>query len=296
MASDDRARVLRDFAEGRLQVVTNVAVLTEGFDDPGVACVAMARPTRSEGMYAQCVGRGTRLAEGKKDCLVLDFVDVSELSLCSLPSLFGMPRDLDLEGREVGEAERFFEALAFDHPAFEVEAGAITLGEIQARAEAFDPLTQEVDVEVRAISRNAWASLGRHGLALHFERANGALGEALVVARAGAAARGRRWEVSVDGEVVERFATIEEAVQAVDFEVHRMGRAVESSARAEAAWRRVVAPKGRADAVAGLRRGGRAASALGDVVALEAWAKVTAGARRATAMAGKKKTATRRGR
>jgi superfamily II DNA or RNA helicase len=307
MASDDRARVLRDFAEGRLQVVTNVAVLTEGFDDPGVSCVAMARPTRSEGMYAQCVGRGTRLAEGKKDCLVLDFVDVSELSLCSLPSLFGMPRELDLEGREVGEAERFFEQLAFDHPAFEVEAGAITLGEIQARAEAFDPLTQEVDVEVRAISRNAWASLGRHGLALHFERAPGRLGEALVVSRAGAASRGRRWEVSVDGKAVERFSTIEEAVQAVDFEVHRMGRAVESSARAEAAWRRAAAPKGRADAVAGLRRGGRAATALGDVLALEAWAAVTAGARRAaaaaaakraaTAMAGKtKKPAARRGR
>lgn len=278
MPSDDRARVLRDFAEGRLQALTNVAVLTEGFDDPGVSCVAMARPTRSEGMYAQCVGRGTRLSPGKKDCLVLDFVDVSELSLCSLPSLFGMPRELDLEGREVGEAERFFEQLAFDHPAFEVEAGAITLGEIQARAEAFDPLTQEVDVEVRAISRNAWASLGRHGLALHFERAPGRLSEALVVSRG---ARGRRWEVSLDGRAVERFSAIEEAVQAVDFEVHRMGRAAEASARAEAAWRRVPAPRARAEAVAGVRRGGRAATALGDVLALEAWVKVTTGAKRA---------------
>ena len=174
-------------------MLTNVAVLTEGFDDPGVSCVAMARPTRSEGMYAQCVGRGTRLAPGKRDCLVLDFVDVSELSLCSLPSLFGMPRELDLEGREAGEAQRWLESLAFDHPGFEVEAGAITLGETQARAEAFDPLTQEVDVEVRAISRNAWASLGRHGLALHYEPAPGRLSEALVVARAGDGARGRRW-------------------------------------------------------------------------------------------------------
>ena len=52
---------LRDFREGRTHVLTNVGVLTEGFDDPGVSCVAMARPTRSEGLYAQCVGRGTRL-------------------------------------------------------------------------------------------------------------------------------------------------------------------------------------------------------------------------------------------
>ena len=77
------------------------------------------------------------------------------------------------------------------------------------------------------------------------------------------------------------FSKIEEAVQAVDFEVHRMGRAAESSARAEASWRRAAAPKGRAEAVAGVRRGGRAATALGDVLALEAWVKVTTGAKRA---------------
>ena len=63
-------------------------------------------------------------------------MDVSELSLCSLPSLLGMPRELELEGREAGEAQRWLEQLAFDHPGFEVKAGAITLGEIHARAEA----------------------------------------------------------------------------------------------------------------------------------------------------------------
>jgi hypothetical protein len=54
----------------------------------------------------------------------------------------------------------FDQRIGFDHPAFEAEAGAITLGEIQARAAAFDPLTQAVDADVRAISHNAWASLG----------------------------------------------------------------------------------------------------------------------------------------
>ena len=89
MPSDQRAQVLADFRAGRIQALTNVGVLTEGFDDPGVSCVAMARPTRSEGLYAQCVGRGTRLHPGKKDCLILDFADVSPLGLCTLPSLFG---------------------------------------------------------------------------------------------------------------------------------------------------------------------------------------------------------------
>ena len=85
MPADLRAQVLADFRSGAIQVLTNVAVLTEGFDDPGVSCIAMARPTRSEGLYAQCVGRGTRLQPGKRDCLILDFVAASTLPLCSLP-------------------------------------------------------------------------------------------------------------------------------------------------------------------------------------------------------------------
>ncbi len=271
MESELRAKTLRDFAAGKVQVLTNVAVLTEGFDDPGVACVAMARPTRSEGLYAQCVGRGTRLHPDKRDCLVLDFVDAASLSLTTLPSLYGMPRDLDLEGREAGEAQRIFDAIVFDRPGFEVEAGAITLGEIQSRAEAFDPLTQEVDVEVTAISRNAWASLGRHGLALHFERAAGHISEALVLTRA---PRGKRWEVTLDGAVMARFSKLEEAVEAVDYELSRRGRAVESSARSTAPWRRAPIDRARAERLAKVRPGVGAPRNEGEAMTLEAWALV----------------------
>jgi len=272
MRSEDRARVLKDFADGKLQALTNVAVLTEGFDDPGVSCVAMARPTRSAGMYAQCVGRGTRLHPGKRDCLVLDFADLSELSLCSLPSLFGMPRELDLEGEDVREALTVLDRVAFDHPAFELEAGAITLGEIQRRAAAFDPLTQEVDDEVRAISRNAWVSLGRHGLALHFERSAGAVCTALLRS---VAPRGKRWEVTLDGRPMARFSTVEEAVDAVDYEVQRRGPRVAASARSVAPWRRGAVPADRASAVTGIRRGHPPPRTLGELLALEAWALVT---------------------
>ena len=240
MPEGDRKKALADFRAGRTQVLTNVAVLTEGFDDPGVSCVAMARPTRSEGLYAQCVGRGTRLHPEKKDCLILDFVDLAALDLCTLPSLFGMPRDLDLEGRDASEARRTFVDLTFDHPGFEVEAGAITLGEIQDRAARFDPLTMKVDAEVRAISGNAWASLGRYGLLLHFERKPARLSEVLVCRRG---ARGKKWEVMMDGKVVERFSTVEEAVQAVDYEVAELGRSAQASALESAAWRRAPPPE-----------------------------------------------------
>lgn len=237
MPSASRAEVLADFRAGRLQVLANVAVLTEGFDDPGVSCIAMARPTRSEGLYAQCVGRGTRLFEGKKDCLILDFVDVSSLSLCTLPSLFGMPRHLDLRGQEAGDARRVWQQILFDHPGFELEAAAVTLPEIQERAAAFNPLTLEVREDVRAISGNAWFSLGRHGLGLHFERAPGGVTEVLVLKRPG---RGSVWEVWMDGERSAQFSEIEEAVCAVDYEIERRGRAPALSARPDAAWRQAT--------------------------------------------------------
>ena len=238
MRSDERAKALADFREGRTQVLTNVAVLTEGFDDPGVSCIAMARPTRSEGLYAQCVGRGTRLAPGKKDCLILDFVDLSTLRLCTLPSLFGAPRDLDLRGEDPREASRVWQQILFDHPGFELEAGVLTLREIQDRAANFDPLTLVADAEVRAISGNAWFSLGRHGVGLHFERKAGRPSEALVLKRG---ARGKAWEVSLDGKVMDRFSRMEDAVQAVDYEIVQMGRAPAASALDGASWRRAHA-------------------------------------------------------
>jgi superfamily II DNA or RNA helicase len=270
MPQDVRARVLADFREARLQVITNVAVLTEGFDDPGVDCVAMARPTRSEGLYAQCVGRGTRLHPGKRDCLVLDFVDLSALSLCTLPSLFGMPRDLNLDGGDVTEARRVWQRLTVDHPGFEVEAGAITLREIQDRALRFDPLTLAVSADVRAISGNAWSSLGRLGLLLHFERRPGTLCEVLVLSRA---ARGKRWHVSMDGKVVERFSSLEEAVAAVDYEVERLGRSAQASAREDAPWRAAPVPAALAAALPA-EHSGRRIHAMGEAARLAVWAKL----------------------
>jgi ATP-dependent helicase IRC3 len=241
LTSDVRARALRDFREGRTQVLTNVGVLTEGFDDPGVSCIAMARPTRSAGLYTQCVGRGTRLAPGKTDCLILDFVDLSTLSLCSLPSLFGMPNELDLQGGDAAEARRRWLQIEIDNPGLELLPGAVTLADIQERAASFDPLTLEVREDVRAISGNGWFSLARHGVGLHYERRAGHVGEFLVLKRG---SRGKIWEVTLDGGVMERFSRLEEAVEAVDFEIEQMGRAQAQSALPNASWRGAPVPAG----------------------------------------------------
>jgi superfamily II DNA or RNA helicase len=273
MHPEARARAIADFREGRVRVLTNVAVLTEGFDDPGVSCVAMARPSRSEGLYAQCVGRGTRLHPGKKDCLILDFVDASRLSLCTLPSLFGMPRDLDLEGRDAALAGHALGRIALDVPGFEVEAGAITLREIQDRAASFDPLGLEVSSDVRAISGNAWESLGRRGLCLHFEKKPGRLSAARVLALG---ARGKRWHVTLDGALASRFSTFEEAVAAVDYEVGELGPAAQASALHEAAWRAAPVPDALAEELSSTCAGtpivrGRRAANLGEAMRLLAF-------------------------
>lgn len=76
--SRDRAEILKDFENGKYNVLCNSMLLTEGWDCPEVDCVVVLRPTKVRGLYSQMVGRGTRLFPGKKDLLLLDFLWHSE--------------------------------------------------------------------------------------------------------------------------------------------------------------------------------------------------------------------------
>lgn len=96
---EERRAVLSLFRKGAFQYLCNCALFTEGFDEPDIACVALARPTQSRALYTQMLGRGTRLAPGKKNCLVLDFVGNS-----GKHKLVG-PADA-LAGRELTDEER----------------------------------------------------------------------------------------------------------------------------------------------------------------------------------------------
>ncbi|MGE3704796.1 MAG: DEAD/DEAH box helicase [Vicinamibacterales bacterium] len=89
--SDERQRLLTAFHDGHIAVLTNCMVLTEGYDEPRIDCVLMTRPTKSQALYVQCVGRAARRAPGyKDDALIIDFVDnTARHRLVSLPSLAG---------------------------------------------------------------------------------------------------------------------------------------------------------------------------------------------------------------
>ncbi|MDR3154508.1 MAG: DEAD/DEAH box helicase [Deltaproteobacteria bacterium] len=75
LGREDRESALRDFAEGRLEFIANVGVLTEGWDCPPVDLIMLCRPTMSPGLYVQMLGRGLRAWPGKKDLLFLDLAD-----------------------------------------------------------------------------------------------------------------------------------------------------------------------------------------------------------------------------
>ena len=95
-----RKQMVEDFRQGKIQVLVNVDVFSEGFDCPDVEFVQMARPTLSLAKYLQQVGRGLRNTKGKETCLLIDNV--------GLYRLFGLPtayRDWQamFEGRLAGK-------------------------------------------------------------------------------------------------------------------------------------------------------------------------------------------------
>jgi DNA repair protein RadD len=98
--SDERKQILHDLEHGDIQVVVNVAVLTEGFDAPPVSCIVLTRPCSYKSTMVQMIGRGLRTIDPeehpgiiKKDCIVLDF-GTSVLTHGSLDET------VDLEGSE----------------------------------------------------------------------------------------------------------------------------------------------------------------------------------------------------
>ena len=109
---EERRERLRRLRDGEMDVLANCAVLTEGWDEPSVACLIMARPTKSTGLYIQMAGRGLRPYPGKDYCLVIDVSDNAH-DICALGTLdgddadFTKGRDTDgLDGPAGGAGEK----------------------------------------------------------------------------------------------------------------------------------------------------------------------------------------------
>lgn len=108
---EERQGIFEDFRLGRVKILSNCMVLTEGFDSPAASCAIIARPTRSRSLYIQMVGRVLRPWPGKTDAVILNvaggggkistLVDLSPGEIAEVKEGEGL---LDAEEREELEA------------------------------------------------------------------------------------------------------------------------------------------------------------------------------------------------
>ena len=118
-STKNRADIIERFTAGEIPCIVNCMVFSEGTDIPRVETVIIARPTQSDTLYTQMVGRGLRLYPGEERLLLVACVGVTgKASLCTAPSLLGISMD-NIPERRLKEVE----GLLFELPA-KVEAAA----------------------------------------------------------------------------------------------------------------------------------------------------------------------------
>lgn len=154
--SKDRAEILRDFDEGKYNVLCNSMLLTEGWDCPSVDCIIVLRPTKVRSLYSQMVGRGTRLHPGKDHLLLLDFLwHVERHELCHPANLIcedetvakRMTEMLEDDAGEAVDLEEAEEAAETDVIAQREAALARQLAEMRKRKKKLvDPLQYAMSI------------------------------------------------------------------------------------------------------------------------------------------------------
>lgn len=98
----ERDAILKSFKARKIKYLVNVSVLTTGFDAPHVDVIALMRATESVGLMQQIIGRGLRIDNGKKDCLVLDYAENIERH-CPDQDIFGPEIKVSTGGDGSGE-------------------------------------------------------------------------------------------------------------------------------------------------------------------------------------------------
>jgi superfamily II DNA or RNA helicase len=128
-----RRQIIEAFANGEFQVLCNCQVLTEGFDDPSIRCIVLARPTQSDSLLRQMIGRGTRICNGKTECLILDFDWQVEEGKLARPIDLVIPRGKD--PRIDAIANRIWESRDGDVDLLDLadEAGSVKADEDERR-------------------------------------------------------------------------------------------------------------------------------------------------------------------
>ncbi len=188
MDKDERRAILARFRAGATRVLVNCNVFTEGFDEPSISCVVMARPTKSALLYTQIAGRGTRICEGKSDCLILDFCDLARRhSLCAAPTLFGLAPTFDAKGDDVLAALQKIEKIQQATPGLDLAGlmaskDAVSLADVKHAAEAVDLwAVPALETDVARATSLDWLLTGRDSYRLSWRLEKDAPSEALTI-------------------------------------------------------------------------------------------------------------------
>lgn len=182
----ERREYTEDFKAGRLQVLCNCDVFTEGTDLPTCSCIVHLAPTKSWGRYMQRTGRGGRphpsvseklndlptpddrraLIAGsvKSDCIVIDLVDIIEHhDIQKAPAIYDLPVNLNLEGHTLSEAETT--TREFDE--IKEELGLST--ECPVRFSELQSIVREVQL-LRQVNPNIRGAWGVSAVGFHFNK------------------------------------------------------------------------------------------------------------------------------
>ena len=159
--SKDREEVLKDFSDGKYDVLCNSMLLTEGWDCPSVDCVIVLRPTKVRSLYCQMVGRGTRLSPGKDHLLLLDFLWHTERHelcrpahlICESPEVAEKMTENLAEAGAAVDLEAAEKQAAEDVVAQREEALAKQLAEMRRRKrQLVDPLQYEMSIQAEDLA------------------------------------------------------------------------------------------------------------------------------------------------
>ena len=168
----DRATKLARHRAGEVQVLCNCQVLTEGYDDPEIECIILAKPTKSQLLFTQMIGRGCRIPNGvdnikthvgplsKDSCIILDVVDsTSKHNLITMPSLMGLPKSLDMKGERYTKAREQMDRVAAEFPTANIQ-DIHNLSELDSIAKNIELFRANYPPEVSKLTELAWRKQG----------------------------------------------------------------------------------------------------------------------------------------
>lgn len=242
----DRAEKMKYHQSGATKVICNCQILTEGYDDWRVSCIGMAKPTQSEGLFTQCIGRGTRIPSNienlliarklgqridKEDCIVLDYVDVtSKHSLVTLPTLFGLGPNADLKGKAISKVVADIEKAKLRNPLLDLTR-IEDADKISVYAEQVDLFKGSFAPEIIDISGYQWHKTRPNAYVLALINGESVCVMSDILGK---------WHIIGDcneNHIVDYRMTFEEAIKEADWKVGLLGgRGIKSIVSRTAKW------------------------------------------------------------